>query len=878
MGIFSSLFQHPVLLAAVAAVLIPIIIELLFRLHRRRIELPTIRWLLKHKDQKKIKRQNRLLILLRMLAIFFLVMAVARPKLDPKLLGGAVRKRFVVMVIDGTTSMGQQAGTTTAFDLAKQRARTLIRGLPEGTQVAVGQVADGLRLVAEPTTDLDAAANAVRTLRPRGGATPISEGIDWARELVEQAKAQDAELDVEVYVFSDFQTFTWGGDETGTLLQKVAEKNDLFLVDVAPDKPFNAVVSRFEPVEPIASVGVPVEFRATLEGYAALGDTVEEVADAPDLRITFLVNGQKKNTALLTGGRPEDPRPGDTSARWAWSTKFKHTFTKPGEYVMKVEAAGDQNTMDNTREYIINVPETHRVLIFDAGADLAGTAVDEDEATRRARKCYYLKQAIEPDQPAGHEYEKVTPFKAVVRNPGDVVRENFGTYAAVCLAGLSELPDQLVRNCEVYVRDGGALMIFLDDDVNRFDYQRKLVRSGRGLMPVILGAPVSATASAAADGGSPGAASTADGGPAAGSPATAADQHVELALGDSNHPWMASLSQGGNPVRARVTRYMPLTVEEAAKDQVKVVATFTNGAPAIVEQSMGRGHVCLFTFTADARWIDLPALTQFLPLVQETLRNLVGNPDRAINLDVGDRFTSTVLKTSQHIRLETPGKEETVRLTPTGGVDAYIGRIREAKPAGTSAGEADTGWTDIQAGTEEYGDVMAQEVKRTGALNSSSTFTEMGGLGVPQAYRVVGLNASLLAPFVGKRVDVQFKPVSRGWKISYTPKQQGLYRIDAQLGVVPRSKFVANLPVVEGDPSRLTQDEVRGGFSGVPFMWIQPTESTAELVAQRYAVLEAALMLLWLVAGLLAIESVLAAIFGRRRGAVAVTGGRSAAT
>jgi len=870
MGRLSSFFQHPALLAVAAAVAIPIIIELLFRLHRRRVELPTIRWLLKHKDQKKIKRQNRLLIILRMLAIFLLVLAVARPRLDRTVLGGAVRKRLAVVVVDATTSMGQRAGTDTAFDLACRRARTLIRGLGAETQVAVAQVADGLRVVAEPTGDIDAAANAVRTLALRGGAAPISDGIEWARTVIDEAKKNDADLETEVYVFSDFQDHTWReGDATGSLLKAVSEAGDLFLVDVAPDRPFNVVMTRFEPVEPIASVGVPVEFRASLEGYqvvdqqpASAAQEPQTRAPAPSVRVTFLVNGRKKRTMDLPEGVPIEPRPGETSARWAWTTTFSHTFGRPGEYLLTVEAVGDQNQMDNSRAYLITVPVTHRVLIFDADAPGSGRTdarVEEDVAVRRARKSYWLQQAVEPDQPAGTE--KVTHFTAVVRHPADAVRENFRSYAAVCLVGLPDLPDPLVPNCEAYVRDGGALLIFLDEDVNRLDYGRKLVKRGRGLMPVILGPPQAPIGSRESGARNPK------------SKIQNPKSETELALGDSTHPWLALFAQETTPVRARVSRYMSLTVDESAKDRVNVVATFSDGVPAIVEQRYGpaNGRVCLFNFTADARWIDLPGLTQFLPLVQETLRGLVGNPDEAVNLDVGDRFRSPVLMTSQHVRLTTPDKE-IARLTPTGGVDAHIGQIRESTPAGASAGEAEAEWTDVQVGTDAYKDVTVREVKRSGTLTDTATFLEAGVFGGQRAYRIVGPNPALLVPFVGKRVDVKFKPVSRGWQISYRPRRQGLYTINARLGVVPRSQFVANLPVVEGDPSRLTQDDARSTFAGVPFAWVAPTESTAELVARRHAVLEAALILLWLVAGVLAIESILAAVFGRRRGAVAVKG------
>jgi len=126
-----SFFVNPWMLAAAAAVLLPILIEWLFRWRRRRIELPTIRFLPRNKEQKRVRRQDRILLLVRMLGVFLLVLAIARPLIRHGLMGGT-RQRHLVLLLDGTASTNQQVGVTTAFGLAQKKAAAMLREMPPG--------------------------------------------------------------------------------------------------------------------------------------------------------------------------------------------------------------------------------------------------------------------------------------------------------------------------------------------------------------------------------------------------------------------------------------------------------------------------------------------------------------------------------------------------------------------------------------------------------------------------------------------------------------------------------------------------------------------------------------------------------------------------
>ena len=115
-------FVNPWMLPALAAVVLPIVIEWLFRRRKRQVELPTIRFLLRSKEQQKVKRQDRILLVLRMLGIFLLVTG-DRPAVVAARAGGAAKPLHVLVLLDATASMHQQVGVTTAFGLAQKRAR-----------------------------------------------------------------------------------------------------------------------------------------------------------------------------------------------------------------------------------------------------------------------------------------------------------------------------------------------------------------------------------------------------------------------------------------------------------------------------------------------------------------------------------------------------------------------------------------------------------------------------------------------------------------------------------------------------------------------------------------------------------------------------------
>jgi hypothetical protein len=83
-------------------------------------------------------------------------------------------------------------------------------------------------------------------------------------------------------------------------------------------------------------------------------------------------------------------------------------------------------------------------------------------------------------------------------------------------------------------------------------------------------------------------------------------------------------------------------IEPAA--DARVLATFRDGAPALLDRTVGRGRVLWFTSAANRGWSDWPRSRLFVPLVHQMLLDLAGltgsGPVRQVRLDAGTMGTS----------------------------------------------------------------------------------------------------------------------------------------------------------------------------------------------------------------------------------------------
>ena len=124
------IYQNPYLLYALFAIVIPILIHL-FNLRKHKvIYFSSLRFLkeIKTKNKKKSRLKNILILLCRILAITFLILAFAKPFVPAK---NKSEKNDVFIYLDNSLSMDIDFGNGNLLNIAKKKAYEIIDSYPE---------------------------------------------------------------------------------------------------------------------------------------------------------------------------------------------------------------------------------------------------------------------------------------------------------------------------------------------------------------------------------------------------------------------------------------------------------------------------------------------------------------------------------------------------------------------------------------------------------------------------------------------------------------------------------------------------------------------------------------------------------------------------
>ena len=157
-------FLAPLFLGLAALAGVPLLVHLLRRRIGHIVDFPAVRYLLRmekeHSRERKLK--NRLLLLLRLLAVIALALAAARPV--ARLAGVGHAPVAAVLVIDNSMSSGLVVGGKTVLESLRQEGRSLLSALaPDDRAWLV--TADGKVTSGSPSS----LQSTLNELRPLGG-------------------------------------------------------------------------------------------------------------------------------------------------------------------------------------------------------------------------------------------------------------------------------------------------------------------------------------------------------------------------------------------------------------------------------------------------------------------------------------------------------------------------------------------------------------------------------------------------------------------------------------------------------------------------------------------------------------------------------------
>lgn len=611
-------FIHPLLLAGLVFVGIPVLIHLIMQQKPKHLLFPAFRFLLqKHRtNQRKLRLRHLLLLALRIALVASICLALARPRLFSERLNlSSDSPVAVALVFDTSYSMEYRVAERTRLDDAKRRANELLDELPPGSRVVV---LDSAELGGEWLTSLPQARDRVAHLQLRHANGPVSRQVAQAYRLFDALTHETDESAGPpprfLYVFSDRTPESWNaGDVRGLQPAPAAGLNAVF-VDVGVEKPADLAVTNLELPRQVLTTDDRLEVHATVQATGTDADT------ALVCTIDGQTPGEQQEVKLRAG----------ESRRITFSRPAEGLV--PGPHRIEVRLANtDSLPFDNVRFATVAVRAGRKVL---AVAD-----------TKNDARIWWLAL----DTAKNFHCDVLTTDQAGKLEPNDLLNR----YKAVCLIDVNRPNAELWSMLEAYVQKGGRLAVVPGAELNAEAYRDP---AARRLLPadfrVVLTAP-----------SEPGVPWAEDGPP-----------HLLLA---PFREWKktANVDFFRPEFLPRALHYWEVV---PADKNATVIVTYADKEkhPALVERTVGDGRVLLFTTGFDGRqvnerpWWNNYLESSFYPvLVNEAVRYLAGDAD-----PVNFNFVS-----GQPVLVALPPEAREALYTVDGPAEASVPRTAEQK-------------------------------------------------------------------------------------------------------------------------------------------------------------------------------------------------------
>ncbi|GIW93090.1 MAG: hypothetical protein KatS3mg110_1131 [Pirellulaceae bacterium] len=537
-----------------------------------------------------------------------------------------------VFVFDTSPRMGYLSENRSRLAQAAQIATEILRHLPPESTVAT---LDSQTTSAVFSLDPAAVAAAVKQLRPCFTPRPWPDLVRDALELLSRAEHERKEL----YLFSDLNRTAWSDTAVETL-RRLAETHPLvswYLIDVGVDNPRNVTLG----LPRLSAERVPRDgelvVQTTVSSLGIQGERIVELLiEPPDPQYPFVRDGRLvRPEPVLRGTRPVTLEPGSSRV-----LEFRLQGLPEGTVHGQLRISGEDGlAVDDVRYFTVQVQQAWPVLL----------AAPADASLR------FIAEALAPYElrEQGH-----TRFDCMQVRIEDLASQDLRRFAAVVLADPPPMDASVWRKLLDYVTTGGGLAVFLGHQASSPDFNLPETES-------LLGVKLTRVF-------------------------RSGGRDVFLAPHDLQHPVWRVFRESASSVPWHafpVFRHWGVAI---GSDQVRLLAYYSNGEPALLEHPVGQGKVLLLTtpLSDTARppgrmpWNEFvfgeDPWPQFV-LLNEMLLYLVATGEARFNVHSGESVTLPLRShvdpdrfqvfppTAEPYQLTASGQSLLVRFTDTPG-------------------------------------------------------------------------------------------------------------------------------------------------------------------------------------------------------------------
>ncbi|MEI6409318.1 MAG: BatA domain-containing protein [Bacteroidota bacterium] len=416
-------FVFPAFFFALATLAIPVIIHLFYFRRFKRVYFTNVRFLkeVKEETSNRQKLRNLLVLLMRCLAIFFLVLAFVQPFIP---LNSTVKKgeKSVSIYIDNSFSMNALSKSAPLLEIAKQRARDIITAYaPDDRFQVLTNDFEGRdqRLVGK-----EDALNRIEEIRSSPSSRDLSKVLLRQQQCLNTGKAEHKVS----FVISDFQK---------NIADLEQYKDSLIQVNLVPMRAVQENNISIDSVwfdSPVQILNQPANLLVKISNR---GDEAAE-----EVRLTLRHDGQSKPVGAFK-----------IAARSSKLDTVRFNILHPGWHEAKVSLTDYPVQFDDDYYLSFHVAEHINVLCING-----------------LQQNKYLNNAF-----TGAQYFKLDNSDARALD-----YSKFADYQLIVLNELPAVSSGLAQELKTFVQNGGNVMVFPAQNADLSAYNAFLQGFGSG--------------------------------------------------------------------------------------------------------------------------------------------------------------------------------------------------------------------------------------------------------------------------------------------------------------------------------------------------------------------------------------------------------------
>ena len=343
---FASL---PMLALALAGA-IPLLIHLLTRRKQTQVPWAAMQLLQQvlERESKRVRFEQWLLLLLRILVLVILAIALARPFLE-NAVGDTSSNRapkLWIVGVDTSYSMGYRDGGASRFQLAKERAMQVIRNGQDGDAYALVELTKPAQmLIRRPTFDQERTLTLVNQLSLNDLGCDISGALNSVQQVASEAlKTESLPSEIETVFISDLGIDGWQAivDDNNKLIRELGKISSFRVLEIGGKTKPNVAITEIQPDTTSTLVDREVSIQVEVSNF---GDSSSE------LPVQLSVNGQPLQSQKLS-----------IAGNSSQVVLFNFTPDLTGQTVITANIPPDALPADDQRSCVVLVRESYKIL------------------------------------------------------------------------------------------------------------------------------------------------------------------------------------------------------------------------------------------------------------------------------------------------------------------------------------------------------------------------------------------------------------------------------------------------------------------------------------------------------------------------------------